>query len=273
MKKILFPTDFSDTAINALDYAVDIVKRINGQLILVNAFDLDFLATNQSVDSFAMRNDESKAKLAERKEEIITKYGELDVDTFAAFGDAAESIQDVAKIKKADMIVMGTKGASGIKQFFTNSVTYDVIEDVPCPVMVIPEDATFSPIKKIMFATDYGSTTEKHIQFIRDFSLAYNSEVKIVHINTAVDKMQAADAAEGLKIDRVLGEEVAHSFEFVEDDNVLEGIGNYLSENEDVDMLIMVARERLDWFDSLSNPSATKSIVHHPYIPSLVIKA
>jgi nucleotide-binding universal stress UspA family protein len=272
MQKILFPTDFSETTANALEYTVDLTLKANAELLLVNAFDLDFLELNKSADSYAMKSDESKSKLEALKEKLVAKHTNLKVDAFAAYGDAVAGINDVAKIRNIDLILMGTKGATGIKQFFSNSVTYDVIENASCPVLVIPEDMSFSPISKIMFATDYGNTTQKHIQFIRNLALIYQAEVYIVHINTAESKIAVSDAVEGLKIDSILGNEVSHKFEFIEDDNILEGIGNYLSKNEDIDLLTMVARERMDWFDSLSNPSTTKSIIHHPFIASLIMK-
>ncbi|MFB6305948.1 MAG: universal stress protein [Flavobacteriales bacterium] len=220
MNRIIFPTDFSHETENALKYAKFIAKETDSELILVNAFDLDLLLSSFPEEanwSFKVKNQESKKKLKELKEEIQSddNYKDLNINVFAAFGDAITGIEDVAKEFETDLIVMGTKGLSEIKDFFTDSNAFNVIERVECPVLIIPEDFDYTLTESIMFATDYTHTPSNHLSILKDIAKGIGAEIKIVHVSAHPERVPESDAVEGLRQEHFFGEQVEHKFDAV----------------------------------------------------------
>ncbi len=81
-----------------------------------------------------------------------------------------------------------------------------------------------------------------------------------------------ADKRERSWIHDSLGEEIPHSFELIQDEEVLHGLEEYIDNHPEVGMLVMVSHERRDWLERFVSPRLTKKMVHHPLLPTLIIK-
>ena len=164
-KTILAPTDFSDTAINALHYAASLALHFGGRLRLLHAIGIHASSASQEA-SFAMADEVARIEedeLAKLRLMFIRKYPSLEIDASSELGFPVEVIASFAAETKPDLIVMGTRGASGIREILIGSNTASLIRKTICPLIAVPDGVDYSGIRKIAFATDMHRDDVQHI--------------------------------------------------------------------------------------------------------------
>lgn len=192
MKRILVPTDFSECADNALDFAVHLAKKSKGEILLVNVFEYPGgasfntlgVTTYEPLDNVfitqMMENIEKKLK--ERTENPA--YGEVIIKQDVIMGNPFTSIASSVKNKKVDIIVMGSKGTSGIEGTFIGSNTEKVVRNAKCPVLTIKERTNNYEIKDIAFATNLHEEQLHLIEELKKFQQLFGAKIHLVKINT-----------------------------------------------------------------------------------------
>lgn len=140
-KRILCPVDFSETARAAMDTAIDLAGKFDGELLLVHAYpipgytfpDGSAVASARMLQELA---DEAGRHLEEWRE-LAMKAGAKKVSVESAVGDPAGEIVRVAAEKKADLVVMGTHGRTGIEHALMGSIAERVVRRAKCPVLTV----------------------------------------------------------------------------------------------------------------------------------------
>jgi nucleotide-binding universal stress UspA family protein len=144
-KNILVPTDLSEGAEEALDYACELAARLDATVHLLHVIgvpalgvpELGVAITSSVVDSLIQDNQVALDKLADSRR-MHVKIGEVILRT----GDARDTIDQAAKDVGADLIVMGTHGRRGVSRALLGSVTEAVIRTAPCPVLAVRAHTT-----------------------------------------------------------------------------------------------------------------------------------
>lgn len=273
MKRILFPTDLSELTRHALVHALHLAKINDAELILVNAFELEAIDSRIQQESYEMGRDESLAQLDKLKNEILREKGNenLKLSCFPVYGSTVSSIEEATEYFGADLIVMATNGVSGLQEFFTGSHTQRVIDEVGCPVLVIPEDSEFKSFNNILFASDLTEIPKKHLKVLMDIAIAEEAELHIVNVGPEEKKKVMEKAMWRLEKDH-LYDDLNHRWDFVQNDDVLKGLESYIDAHPELDMLAMVGHERRDWLEKFVSPRLTQKVAHHPHLPTLIIK-
>ena len=94
------------------------------------------------------------------------------------------ALEKTARHRKADLIIMGITGKSAIAQVFFGSNTLKMAERKVCPVLIIPESATFSPIKNVMLTSDFKNTVESTPSgLIKGFLDVFKPQLHIVNVD------------------------------------------------------------------------------------------
>ncbi|GAA4272854.1 universal stress protein [Aquimarina gracilis] len=158
MKRILVPTDFSNNAYNALYYATRLFKNEPCKFYILNTCDINRSAISGNKDSEDLDQEVSKRaneKLTETLHSIVRDTEDFD-HTFGTILSAKkllETIEETVKSEGIDLIVMGTKGATGAKGFFIGSNTSNIIEKTKCcPVLAVPDEFNFEDTREIAFS-------------------------------------------------------------------------------------------------------------------------
>lgn len=147
-KNILVPTDLSEGAEEALDYACELAKMFGATIHLVNVIGIPTLGvpelgvalTSTVIDQIIKDNQAALDRLAEAKK-TRARFGEVILRT----GDARDVINQAAKDLKCDLIVMGTHGRRGVSRALLGSVTETVVRTAPCPVLTVRQHSTVHP--------------------------------------------------------------------------------------------------------------------------------
>ena len=280
MKKILVPTDFLTCANNAVDFAVQSAKILPVEITLLHAFELkgniytDYMGVNKEFNQSLL--DEVHNKLALLKSSIEETEGVV-VTTYIFKGTVNEAILQTAEDKNIDLIVMGTLGASGIKEKLWGSKTAAVIGNSKVPVMVIPYEYEWKQPKKVLMATNHFEKDPAILDFLFELADLYRAQVQVA-VFTDEDEDNAITLLEHTRktpqFEKMLKEQykeetltARHLFgkEFEET------LENYIRQNE-IDILAMITYQR-KLLDRIFHPSMTKRMSYHTKIPLLAIPA
>jgi nucleotide-binding universal stress UspA family protein len=280
MKQILVPTDFSECAENAIDFAVHSAKILPGEITLLHSFEVnnnmynDYMGVNRQFN-LTMLND-VKEKLEQRKKDFEETDGVV-ADTIVSTDSLNNTIANSAVSKKFDLIVMGTLGASGIKEKLWGSRTAAVIGKATVPVMAIPINYTWKKPQKILFATNQFEKDPAILDYIFELADLYMASIQVAvftdededKAGTFLDHTNRIDEY-GKFLRKAYNEETLTSAHLY-GKNFDEVLQDFIKENN-IDILIMVTYPHGFW-NRLFNPSKTKRMSYHTTIPLLAIQA
>ena len=99
-------------------------------------------------------------------------------------GNTFGSISNRISKKKIDLVVMGTKGSSGVDELLIGSNAEKVVRNADCPVIAIKAKTNADKIKNIVFATDLGGKQEKLVKKVKAMQEAFGAKLHILRVNT-----------------------------------------------------------------------------------------
>src|SRR5690606_29019172 len=142
MKNILVPCDFSKPAVNAFRTAVDLARKSKGSILLLHVIELPTIQDPIVMPAVAFEGDfrkEMTDATNTRFEKLIARYntGGMKITTQVAFNSAMNAIQDVTRKKKIDLVVMGTHGATGLREYLIGSNAEKIVRHSPVPVLAV----------------------------------------------------------------------------------------------------------------------------------------
>lgn len=149
IKKILVPLDLSETSLNALDTAICLAKKHNALLRILHVDEIFPGISNDGLHHlFSLHKNEDVLNALTGS---ISHTHAIKPGLIQKTGYVVESIISTVISDQIDLIVMGTHGASGVREGFIGANTYNVIKYSPCPVLTIPPRRKFSSFRKALF--------------------------------------------------------------------------------------------------------------------------
>lgn len=274
MKKILFPTDFSDAATNAFVHALEFAKVVKAELILLHTFEIpvydsqffpeNYASIYSSIElaKFEMFKDEIpklRTIAAERNlDDIVIKHRLMD-------GDLIYNLKNAVEEDQADFVIMGTNSVSDWTKFFTGSNTESVIAGVEVPVLCVPIEAKYKKVKTIGFTTRYREKDKKELRKILKIAKKTDAKVKSLYVKTSTSDVTDETRKEFEK------EFATENVEFLvlPSDDIKETILDFVL-YKDIDILTTITHKR-SFFESIFNSSFSKKITKEVPIPILVM--
>ncbi len=274
MKRILFPTDFSEVANNAFVHALELAKTLGGELIVLHSFELpvvdnqffpeNYMAIYESLElaQFDMFKDEIPKLRTIAEERNLDK---IKMTHRLMDGDLTFNIKKAIKEDKIDFVVMGTSGATGWEGFFLGSNSGNVISDIDIPMLCIPYDALFKPIKTIGFTTRFRPKDKKALKRVIKIAHKTNAEIKCLYV-----KANESDVSEEIvKEWEAEFTQEPITFSVILSNEIKETILDFILQ-KDIDMITMLTYKR-GFFESLFHSSLTKKAANEFSIPVLAI--
>ena len=273
MKHILIPVDFSDNSWAGLVYAVKLYKDdlCTFHLLHTEVLDPETLSTLNEVyieNIMKLGNDQ----LNQFKEQIESSdpNANHEFKTIIKFQPLTQAIQDTVKECSIDLIIMCTKGYTSILSslFGTNSINV-LQKRLSCPVIILPEDYDYNPIKQIAFSTDLNRfyTTEE-LTILNDLAYDNNAVLRIMHIETNKPLSSIQDYNLSVLKSSLQGFKT-HYHSVPNFDKKTEVINTFIKDLE-IDLLVMVNYKH-SIFEKILNEPVIKNIGFNPQIPFLVI--
>jgi universal stress protein A len=143
IKRILVPVDFSEDAMNALEYAGDFAQKFGGELLILHVVEPIYYGTPADMyvtsPNLSLLLDEQRAVATQQLARLSAKLEQKGQRhrTMLKTGVPAQVIADTARSKHADLIVMSTHGRTGLAHILMGSVTEKVVRHAGCPVLTV----------------------------------------------------------------------------------------------------------------------------------------
>ncbi len=275
MKNILVPTDFSETAENALFYAAELAAISNANLIIFHVYnypvdtaDLSLIAS--VYDQFENLNLES---LRELKAKVHEKLGtDLCVEFLCKMGSVAHEINELIETKDIDLVVIGTQGKGYLQERFMGSTASSLVKQATQPVLVIDAKIKFEPIQEIALAFDYKDEESlTAIDPVISFCNLFKAHISILQVLTQGEVIpSASEAIAGIKLANKL-EGVGHSFHFIKNEDVVTGINEFIV-IKSMDLIAMIPKKH-SFLANLMHESNSKKMAFHSIVPFLALPA
>ena len=273
MVNILVPTDFSQLSKSALKYAIKIANRLGGNITVLHvmtrtrALRISMIEKIRSLDHDLIESAE-----AELETMIKTMSEQYKVKTPIKFEVVRGSYFPSTLLREArrlhsGLIVMGTRGASGLTKAMMGSNTNSVIEVSHVPVLAVPEKADFKGFRNIVYASDLRNLEEELLILIR-YIEKFGSTIHLIHIVPPGDEV---DVIEG-KIDSILKKfSYKNIVTLVLVDNDVDSALDQYVEVSRADVLAMFTHE-ISFFEKVFDKSMTRRMAFHSRIPLLAFR-
>lgn len=281
MKKILVPIDFSPNSANALSVAAEIAHKTGATLEMLHVNTVAIYSAPLSeftvaATAYVMDDDQydetAVVGLEKLKMELLAdiRYSNLNIQTRVEEGYLHSSVRNVANDDDVDLVVMGTKGTSGVGEFLVGSNTEKVIRTCPCPVLAVPEQIKKFDPKVVLLPSTLKTDQSGVFHYLATWEKSFDFIVKVLYLNNPsglptdgsaeARKNRLADAA-GLKKTEV----IMTSSSWFEDSAILSA-ANLCSAN-----LIVMATHQRQGLSHFLFGSITEDTVNHSHIPVLAV--
>ena len=273
MKKILFPTDFSEIATNAFVHALEFAKKMNGELVLLHSFELT-VTDNLFPENYNILYDSLQLSKFEMFREDVTKLRKIAEDLNLEDikmshrlmeGNLIFNIKKAIKEEKIKFVIMGTSGVAGWDAFFLGTNTGSVISTIDVPVLGVPLEAKFKKIETIGFTTRYRNKDRKALKNVLKIARNMQAKVNCLYVETNDSDVSIVTIKEW---EAEFKEEPVH-FSVVRSEDIKGTILDFVESNE-IDMLAMLTYKR-NFFEEIFKPSLTRKITNNSGIPILAM--
>ncbi len=273
MKTIIIPTDFSETAYNAARYALGLAKQLGtSRIVLYHAYELIVpipdLPTAVPMVNMEDLKTASIEGLDKMKSELVSEVpAGVTLESRADNHLLAANIDQVCREEGAELIVMGITGGSQLEEILVGSNTVDVVKNSSYPVIVVPTQASFRPVKKIVFACDLrkvGKTTRK--EWLHKMLDEFEPELHVLNVHK--EGKEHIKPEESQELDNML-HNYHPQYHFVDHPNIVDGILEF-AQGESADLLLIIPKKH-GLFDSIFKRSHTSRIAFNTNVPLLSI--
>ena len=275
MKRILLPTDFSENAYNAIRYAVQLFENEECEFYLLNTYtpvlyDNEYLTYSSTQPTLTEIYSNKSMQGLERILRRIKRNFKNERHSFhkiSSFNLLSDEIKELVIDKNIDLVVMGTKGATGAQEILFGTHTVHAIKKTRCPLLAIPAHFEYKPPRQILFPTDYEADIPKVLKILKEIAGMHSSILHIVHVYFGMD-LSSEQTRRKKSLSKVFKNN-GHHFYSITEKSVTRAIYDFQEEN-DVDMLAMVNNKR-SFFENLLFTPIVNEIGFNVKVPFLVM--
>jgi len=276
IKNILFPTDFTQLSGNALATATAMCKRHAATLHLLHVVENRFLVIPREAYNAAVylipELEKTALERLNKMSERIKEENSITVQTHLELSNPADAIREKANELGCDLIVMGTHGASGFREFFIGSNAYAVIKNTTIPVLTVPGNRQVKEFKKILFPMRATAGIIDKFDFIEPIIEKNSAELVILGLTLSGEVFNPAERkASTIELGRRLRlTKTPYKSEFYVCKNYAKKVLE-IAKKEEADLVVINASLDYQWRQFFIGPY-TQQVVNHSKIPVLSIR-
>ncbi|NNG10386.1 MAG: universal stress protein [Arenibacter sp.] len=277
MRTVLIPTDFSASAVHAIDYALELYKCERTNFYFLHAYADEVYGPFKTNGDTSIEEQKQKVKKQSDQSlhDLIAKLKNREhnprhnFESLSAFDILVDAVNDFVNKANVDLIIMGTKGETEDKKITFGSHTVQVFKYVQCPVLAIPKAYKYKQPKKILFPSDYMLPYKRReLKLLNTLAAEFKSEVYSLYMSDFEDLSHRE-----IDNQRFLKESLTSAFLYFErspTENKAKTITDYI-QNNNIDLLVMV-NSRHSFLEDMLYRSTVDEIGLHLQIPFLVMQ-
>ena len=264
MKTIIVPVDFSAVSYNACLYAAKMAEDIKAELVLLHVMELPASVAEFPVTQDVFEEIGMEQELKQLQDKLLAETNnKVDIQTKNVLGSAEYEIKEFCNRKKPFVVVMGTHSYSLIDRFFTGSTTVYSAKHLRYPVLIIPSNVQYKPVKKIALASDMKNIYEIPAHEIEMIVKYFKAELQIFYAGKNQQQISRHSLPSLLLDHRLVN--LDPQLYFVEDEDVLKGISS-LAKKHDTDILMVIPKKHGPFHKSQS-----KDFIFYTDVPVMAI--
>jgi len=269
METILIATDFSPASHNAFVYGAELAKFLQAKVALLHVCEPILPAADSVIAMTEEELIESSKELLRKEVQEFAGAETVSAEIFVEEGLPSETIMWVAKKVKASWIVTGMKGAGKTMRKIFGSTAVALSRKPGIPLIVVPEEASFTPPKTIALASDIGDDTDVQIlDPLEEFGIKCNSTMYVVRvIKKGMDEL----VERLVRPNRIKWhcKELHPSFEFLNDNDVAHAMNGFVNEHR-IDVVAMIAHKH-NIFERIFVKSDIKEMMFRTHVPLIIL--
>lgn len=274
LQRVVVPTDFSELADNAYQFALDLARQQQATVQLIHIHQptatvpsmphpaseqVDLLNQKRSLMRYRLSGNSGNSRFPSPEG--------VPVEDLILTGSVVEELKSLSRLEQTDLIVMGTTGENRANGRLWGSISSTVARKASCPVLLVPPFVRYQGFSRIVYASNFQKGEERLWPLVMDWATRFGADVHFVHIEE--------NELHGYSVQRTssghfpnAGRPLFH-LATVDSSDMLDGLSQYAEEQE-ADLLIMATPHRRfleDWF----HRSATRRMIFNTTIPLLVM--
>ncbi|WP_143955237.1 universal stress protein [Robertkochia solimangrovi] len=279
MKRILIPTDFSQNARHAIDFALKLFDDESCELTLLHTFGADGMKSPQTLvwqvgdAEVEKASKDSEIELKTLRQDLIAsnKNHHHQFKTVSKYNYLSDEIESQLKSGNYDLVVMGTKGSSGSREVWVGSNTVHVLDQVGgVPMLIIPEHSEIKYPGEIALAVTYKEKVPVgHMELLNKIAVQCNSDISLLHVTDGDELTEKQQSIKEEILDAIKYVKIAVYTLADEDDDAEEAIQKFVKDTG-VDMIALVNRQH-SFFEKMLQKSTLKGLSYHSKVPLLVL--
>jgi nucleotide-binding universal stress UspA family protein len=273
MVNILVPTDFSDLSKIALEFAVKVANKLDGNITLLHVVTI-IQPTRASIrlrlesleeELISCAKEDMDSLIAEMAGKIkTTKNISSKVIQGSSFNT---TVKNEAKKLRSGLIIMGTRGANGLRKVVLGSNTTSVIDSSSLPVLVVPELAEFKSFKRLVYATDL-KHIDAEIEVMLPYIKIFESDVEVFHVVTSAKAVAESEAIIKEAVAKVDYKKFKINVVVAKD--IDKAVEQHVADNK-VDLLTTFTHE-YSFYERLFDRSLTRKLAFQSRLPLLAFR-
>ena len=267
--KILLPTDFSKNSLDAIFYSMELFGAGHNWTLL-NCFHTPHAGARVMVKIDDILAESSVRDLDVIEKKIRQKFNENDypIQVISEHGEVVRCIDIMVDQHKYDLITLGTKGASGLKEVFMGSFASKVVEHADLPVLAIPELAVYKGLNRLAVADDEETVKNNDCaKLVNELIDMHQPKIMMVNVSTKEGDVYEPS---GIGIDGLLAKH-ERSHHNVKHNDIAKGLRQFNADNQ-IDLLVMLHRKESAFMEWLTT-STSEDMAMHARVPILALKA
>ena len=270
MNKFIIPTDFSETSVNAFEYARGLCGYHNGMLRAVHFYHPRSIEYEGTVLTDFDTEDIRKKQLKEFVNQMSTYWvgdssEKVLIDKEFVVGFAGTDINDLITDPDSYFVVVGSTGSTGSFKKIFGSTSIEIAKNAKCPVIIVPPKAHFYPIRNILYACDDPQLDAEVLSRLASFAKPFEAMIHLVHVAVHPDGYPDQSLLEFWHNNYPKSKIVVAN---IESDDVVSALDRYTVEN-DIDLISMSTPHR-GFFDTIFHKSITRRMAINTRIPLLI---
>jgi nucleotide-binding universal stress UspA family protein len=274
MKRILFPTDFSDVSKNAFIYALKLADAIEAEIITLHVYELDSPAyLDVSIYLREIYEYEQLSDFENYKDEVpilrniaeANNLSHIKISNVLIQGYLVKEVVALSKKENIDFIVMGTKGVTHLREIFLGNVTTKIMNECNATVLAIPDKCNYVPIEKILFTTKFNMDDIEPLKKVQALANVFHSHIDCLNVKPPHTVYKDDFVVDFKNIFK--DQDISFHSELSND---IEGVILNFIEKNNINMIAIHERHR-GFFEKLFEVSISKKLTYHINIPILSV--
>ncbi len=272
MKKIVVPVDFSATSNNAAEFAGNLAIFYGAEVWLYHAYEMP---VGVGEIAWPLFNVQELQKAAEEEIESLRENiqgrlrSKVTIHVKTEMTPLVDGLEELCAAIQPDLVVMGLSGKNALTKLVVGSNTIRIIQQLSYPVLVIPPQASFTPVLRIGFAYDYQKIEESTpVTLLKKVVKDFNAELYVLNVDYQDANFDINMVDESFRI-RNLFSDVKPVYDSIENEDVTQGLNKYADEKR-LDWIVVIPKKHT-LLQKIFSRSQSQNLLYHTHLPVLCI--